>query len=261
MVKAALVTKEVNPYSCHLPNTHLFMLWGVEPIWSVDHDSDTIYSHHLFDYIYRLDICAPLLPGVTVIPSTVNFSLPRDQEPDPTPLSARRVYILGYLPVLFFSQLTTRILSALVAASSTGASPPTSPGNSPPYSVAIPFEMPSGLRVYLWRRNVFLEDVDGSKLWIHLTEGKQVGPESLPHTGRLDIFVQADLQKEATWLRLVTQEIDYVSAVIYSRCSCGYVWPPSSVLPCEVVLCFHSSVLVSCFIPIPSCWSMSIRLC
>ncbi len=212
MIKAGLVTKEVNPYSCHLPNTHLFMLWGVEPIWSVDQDSDTIYSHHLFDYLYHLDVCTPLLPGITVIPSIITSSLPRDQEPDPSPLTARRVYILGYLPFLFFSQLTTRVLSAFVNAGSSGASPPTSPGNSSTYTVTVPIEMPSGLKIYLWKRNIFLEDVDGSKLWIHLTEGKQVGPESLPHMGRLDICLEAESRKEALWLRLVTQEMDYVSS-------------------------------------------------
>ena len=116
--------------------------------------------------------------------------------------------MLGYLPTLFYSQLASRIISSLVT--SDGPLPPTSP-NHPPPPVSVPLTTVSGTKLYLWQRNIFLEDVSGSKLWLRVSEGKQAGPESLPYCGRIDVSIQAELEKEAAWLRLVTQEIDFVS--------------------------------------------------
>ena len=278
MIKAGLVTKEVQPHSSHLPNSHLFMLWGVEPIWSVDLDSDTIYSHHLLDYLYYLNICTPLLPGITMIPFLLTPALMRGQEPDATSLTPRRVYILGYLPSMFSSQLTNRVLSALVEACSTGISPPTSPGNVTNFKATVPLVMPSGMKLYLWQRNIFIEDSDGSKTWVRVSEGKQVGPESFPYTGRVDIFMEAKFEKEATLLRLVTQEIDYVS--VSMRClflaqhvliivtEPAFVWVllssplPLVFVPSFLPSCTPSILTLSLFLPscTPSILTLSLQL-
>ena len=213
MIRAGAVGKEVNSLTCHLPNSHLFMLWGVEPIWSADRDRNTIYSHHLIDFLYGLNICTSLVPTVTTIPSILPPSLPDDQKlPELSSLTPRRVYILGYLPTLFSSQLVTRILSAI---GDRNSSRPPSPSllqqsySSP--AISVPIELASGAKLFLWHNNVFLEETDGAKLWVRILEGKQVGPESLPYCGRVDIAIEAGVEREAEWLGKVTQEIDYVS--------------------------------------------------
>lgn len=209
MIRASLVAQELNNNSCYLPNSHLFMLWGVEPIWSVEQDTNSLHSQHFLDYLYHLNICTSLVPGITVIPAILPSSLPKSLKPNTILLLPRRVYILGYLPTLFCLQLTTRILSAL--GQSGGSSPVLiSPNHTPP-SMSVPVELPSGLQLYLWQKNIFLQDTDGARMWVHVSEGKQVAGESLPYCGRIDISMQAELKKEAVWLRLVTQEIDYVS--------------------------------------------------
>ena len=71
----------------------------------------------------------------------------------------------------------------------------------------------------MWRRNLFIEDGrDGSKVWVHVREGKAVGPDSSPHCGRVDVLVDASVEREAVWLRLVNTEIDQVSLRHTYRC-------------------------------------------
>ncbi len=70
--------------------------------------------------------------------------------------------------------------------------------------------------MHLWRRNLFIEDTeDNSKVWVYVREGKVVGPDTSPHCGRVDILLDAPLEREAVWLRLITTEIDQVLNSIY----------------------------------------------
>ena len=71
--------------------------------------------------------------------------------------------------------------------------------------------VPLGYRVHMWCRNLFIEDTqDGSKVWMYVREGKAVGPDVSPHCGRVDILLDAPLEREAIWLKLITKEIDEV---------------------------------------------------
>ena len=54
-------------------------------------------------------------------------------------------------------------------------------------------------------------DRDGSKLWLRVREGKQVGPDSVPFCGRLDLLIEAGLETEALWIRTISQQVDFVS--------------------------------------------------
>ena len=63
----------------------------------------------------------------------------------------------------------------------------------------------------MWRRNLFIEDTqDDSKVWVYVREGKAVGPDVSPHCGRVDILLDAPLEREAVWLKMITKEIDEV---------------------------------------------------
>lgn len=178
----------------------------------MDRDRNTIYSHHLIDFLYGLNMCTSLVPTVTTIPSILPSVLKEDQLlPELSPLTPRRVYILGYLPTLFSSQLVTRILS-VIGHEHTSRPPSTSSlqqsYSSPPMDV--PIELASGGKLFLWHNNVFLDESDGAKLWVKILEGKQVGPESLPYCGRIDISMEASVEREAEWLGKISQEIDHV---------------------------------------------------
>lgn len=129
----------------YLANTHLAMIWGVEQVLLVQEDeqekSSKPSSQNLLDYLYHLDICSPLFPGTSLIPSTIPASLPKGSEPDPSSLIPRRVYILNYMPSLFAFQLVSRLVAALVRDSV--PSLPVSPSQvAPPPSV--PLNLPSG---------------------------------------------------------------------------------------------------------------------
>lgn len=129
----------------YLANTHLAMIWGVEQIILVQQDeqekNNSPSSQNLLDYLYHLDICSPLFPGTSLIPSTIPASLPKGSEPDPSALVPRRVYLLNYMPSLFGVQLVSRLVSALVRDSI--PSLPISPSQvAPPPSV--PLNLPSG---------------------------------------------------------------------------------------------------------------------
>ena len=87
---------------------------------------------------------------------------------------------------------------------------PTSLQQSSSSPVGVPVNISSGAKLFLWHNNVFLEESDGSKLWVKILKGKQVGPESLPYCGRVDISIEASVEREAEWLRKITKEIDYV---------------------------------------------------
>lgn len=129
----------------YLANTHLAMIWGVEQVLLVQQEdrekSNKPSSQNLLDYLYHLDICSPLFPGTSLLPSTVPTSLPRGSEPDPSSLIPRRVYILNYMPSLFSFQLVSRLVSALVRDSV--PSLPISPSQTAP-PPSTPLVLPSG---------------------------------------------------------------------------------------------------------------------
>lgn len=157
----------MNPTSCHLPNSHIFMLWGVEPIWSLerqDHAIETVYSQHLLDFLYNLNFCTPLVSGFTLLPSIIPDQLPPTHQPTLSPsLRSRRVYFFSFLPVRFFSQFVARVVSSFLKTTG-GLPPPISPGEVPPSGLSIPFEMQSGLLLYVWRNHIFVKDQHGSQL-------------------------------------------------------------------------------------------------
>ena len=133
--------------ACYLANTHLAMIWGVEQVVLVQQEEEEQQniikpsSQNLLDYLYHLDICSPLFPGTSLLPSTIPASLPKGSEPDSSSLLPRRVYILNYMPSLFSFQLVSRLVSALMRDSV--PSLPTSPSQVAP-PPTVPLNLPSG---------------------------------------------------------------------------------------------------------------------
>lgn len=134
--------------ACYLANTHLAMIWGVEQILLVKQqevqESHKPSSQNLLDYLYHLDICSPLFPGTSLLPSAVASSLPKGSEPDSASLIPRRVYILNYMPTLFAFQLLSRLVASLVRDSV--PSLPVSPSQTAP-PPTVPLVLPSGQQI------------------------------------------------------------------------------------------------------------------
>ena len=129
MVRAGVIAKEVNPASCCLPNSHLFMLWGVDPVWSTESKHKlSVTPQSLLDFLYNCNVFSPLLPGIIFLPSLLPLTLPRSCDPDSASLVPRRSYFLSYLPSLFPAQLIARIVSKLEATPTR----PLSPGQTTP---------------------------------------------------------------------------------------------------------------------------------
>lgn len=129
MIRAGVIAKEVHPASCCLPNSHLFMLWGVDPVWSTqDKLQQSVTPQRLLDFLYNSNVFSPLLPGITFLPSILPLSLPKSCDPDSTSLVPRRSYFLSYLPSLFSAQLIAKIVSKLEATPIR----PLSPGQTTP---------------------------------------------------------------------------------------------------------------------------------
>ena len=74
----------------------------------------------------------------------------------------------------------------------------------------MPITTPSGAKLFLWQQHIILEEVDGSMLWVVVLEGGQLGPESIPFCGRVEVLVQASRVREAELLSIATTEIDQV---------------------------------------------------
>ena len=137
--------------ACYLANTHLAMIWGVEQIILVKEQEEggakenlhgnRPSSQNLLDYLYHLDICSPLFPGTSLLPSIVPSSLPKGSEPDSVSLLPRRVYILNYMPTLFAFQLLSRLVASLVRDSVPSLSVSPSQTAPPP---SVPLILPSG---------------------------------------------------------------------------------------------------------------------
>ena len=124
MIKAGLVAKETDPSSSHLPNTHLFMLWGVDPVWSYERGpAHSVSTEQLLDFLYSTNIFSPLLSGVTLLPSLLPPTLPRSCDPDSESLISRRAYFFSYLPTLFPAQLIARVVSKLQSLNPRSLSP------------------------------------------------------------------------------------------------------------------------------------------
>lgn len=149
-VQAYQVTQEANPGSIFLANSHLCMMWGVEPILTVTKDSKdsnkapppSITSAQLLHFLKQLKVFSPLLPGVMLLTPLLPHTLPRSCDPDSTSLTPRRSYVLSYLPSFFHTHLISRLVTAIVT-DSNPTSCPSSP-NLPSPSPTIPIVLPSG---------------------------------------------------------------------------------------------------------------------
>lgn len=146
LLQSTLRAKCTPQDTCYIANTHLAMIWGVEQVLLMQQQGPQVQdnkpsSQNLLDYLYHLDICSPLFPGTTLLPSSLPPSLPRGSEPDTSSLIPRRVYILNYIPSLFAFQLVSRLVSALVRDSV--PSLPSSPNQTAP-PPSVPLLLPSG---------------------------------------------------------------------------------------------------------------------
>ena len=137
--------------TCYLANTHLAMIWGVEQFILIKQQEEggakesqygnSPSSQNLLDYLYHLDICSPLFPGTSLLPSIIPSSLPKGSEPDSASLLPRRVYILNYMPTLFAFQLLSRLVASLIRDSVPSLAVSPSQTAPPP---SVPLVLPSG---------------------------------------------------------------------------------------------------------------------
>lgn len=146
-LRACLVHQEVNQGANFLANSHLCMMWGVEPILTLEHDQHPTYpsitSAHLLHFLQHLKVFSPLLPGAMLLSPSLPHTLPRSCDPDSTSLIPRRSYVFSYLPSSFHIHLVTRVVAAIVKRSS----PPSSPSspNLPSPPATVPTVLPTGL--------------------------------------------------------------------------------------------------------------------
>lgn len=142
ITRAGSTAKETNSLSCYLADAHLCMLWGMQPVVSLEEgQGDSPSSLHLLDYLRHLDICCPLFPGTSFFPFMLPQSLPRGTEPDASSLVPRRTYIISYMPMMFAIKLATRLVSSLVKGAT--SSTPSSPNLTAP-PAEVPLTLPSG---------------------------------------------------------------------------------------------------------------------
>ena len=147
-VQACQVTQEANPASVFLANTHICMMWGVEPILSLERDledniSPSVTSSQLLHFLNQLKIFSPLLPGVTLLTPILPDLLPRGCCPDSTSLTPRRSYVLSYLPSFFHIHLISRLVTTVVMETNP---PIASSPNQPSPPATTPVVLPSGER-------------------------------------------------------------------------------------------------------------------
>ena len=143
---ACQMTQETHPGAIFLATTHLCMMWGVEPILTLDKKDVTkspqVTSAHLVEFLQHLQIFSPLLPATMLVTPILPPTLPRSCDPDSTHLTPRRSYVFSFLPSFFYMHLVSRIVASIVT-SSTPLSSPTSP-NHPSPPPAVPIILPSG---------------------------------------------------------------------------------------------------------------------
>ena len=146
---ACKMSQDTNPGCIFLADTHLSMMWGVEPILSMeDKDSHNdksppVTSAQLLHFLKQLKVFAPLLPGVTLLAPILPPALPRACDPDSTSLTPRRAYIFSYLPSFLHTHLISRLVAAIVKDTDPESSPSSPNQPSPPAS--IPITLPSGM--------------------------------------------------------------------------------------------------------------------
>lgn len=149
-MQACLVHQEANSGSIFLANTHLCMMWGVEPILTVDQavveKRPSITSAQLLHFLESLMVFSPLLPGVMLLSPSLPHTLPRSCDPDSTSLAPRRSYVFSYLPSLFHTHLISRVVAAIVRSTSP-LSCPSSP-NQPSPPATVPILLPTGWSVH-----------------------------------------------------------------------------------------------------------------
>ncbi|XP_019862865.1 PREDICTED: uncharacterized protein LOC109591600, partial [Amphimedon queenslandica] len=212
-----------------LPNVHPAMIWGVDPVlFADDNNSAGITGLQLIDFLTSVDLCAPLVPGAVLIPSLLPRLPPAETVLNLEDLSPKRVYILGYLPSFFWCHLLSRVLRALAFhrfLQGDTLLTPSSPSSLPPRP-ANPLVTPTGAKLFLWQKHFVFEDIDGSKLWLVVYEGGQLGPESTQYCGRIDVLLKtATRDKEALLLRIVTEEIDQLLTEKYPSLLDDYLTP------------------------------------
>ena len=195
---------------------HPNMIWGVNPIICSEGTTHGISPTQLISFLTSMNIAAPVVPGACVIPSLLPVIPVPGTNINLTDMNVKRVYILGYLPSFFWFHLVCRVLQALAKykiIQNDNDLVPSSP-SATPARPSNPLVTSTGAKLYLWQKNVILEDIDGSKLWIVVLEGGQLGPESTPFCGRVDVLMKAEQAKGALLLRLVTMEIDQVIIIL-----------------------------------------------
>lgn len=153
-LKACRVTQEANPNTFFMANTHLCMMWGVEPILSLDQDSTPLSasssSHHiscvtssqLLHFLQSLKVFSPLLPEAMLLTPVLPHTLPRSCDPDTSSMTPRRSYVFSYLPSCFHLHLLTRVVAAIASLHS--PSPPASSPSTAAPPAAMPTLLPSG---------------------------------------------------------------------------------------------------------------------
>ena len=213
-VRAGEAQSESNVLPGFLPNVHPNMIWGVDPIVNlVERSSHGISPTQLINFLSSVDILAPVVPGACIVPSLLPVLPVQGTCLELNDLECKRVYLLGYLPSFFWSHVVARVLQGLKRSGLIGDEEelvPASPSVAPARPTN-PLMTTTGIKLYLWQKNFVLEDKDGSLLWILVLEGGQLGPESTPFCGRIDLLVKAPREKEALYLRVVTMEIDQVN--------------------------------------------------
>ena len=150
-VRAGRVTQQDggNPAAIFIASAHLCMVWGVEPVLSLDKSSLTkrtpaVTSAQLLDFLCHLKVFALLLPGVILLTPVIPHTLPRSCDPDSTTLVPRRSYVFSYLPSFFHTHLIS-LLVETIAKENVLTSMSASPNQTTP-PVSIPTVLPSGTR-------------------------------------------------------------------------------------------------------------------
>ncbi len=194
------------------------MIWGVDPIVNLIDGgvSHGISPTQLIDFLSFVILLAPTVPGACIVPSLLPVIPVQGTRLELNDMECKRVYLLGYLPSFFWSHAVTRILQGLKKFKLIGGDEelvPASPSIAPARPTN-PLVTTTGIKLYLWQKNFVLEDQDGSILWVIVLEGGQLGPESTPFCGRIDILVKAPQEKEALYIRVVTTEIDQVHVYV-----------------------------------------------
>ena len=136
-----------NPGTILVAATHLCMMWGVEPVLSMQdsHAPPTphqVTTSQLLHFLCQLKIFAYIQPGAMLLTPVLPHTLPRSCDPDPTSLLPRRSYVFSYLPSFFHMHVLALLVGGVVKELAY-SSPPASPNQTLP-PTSIPIKLPSG---------------------------------------------------------------------------------------------------------------------